>query len=79
MHAQAGGVFADDGVDDLAGWDLHLAEVELHVGGGFELGQHVGDNVELGNALRDEAVVVGAPFLLGEMAVDGFVHVAWQC
>lgn len=63
----------------MAGGDLHLAEVELHVGGGFELGKHVGDNVELGNALCDEAVVVGAPFLLSQVAVDRFAHVACNC
>lgn len=77
LDAEAGGFLADEAVDDLAGGDLELAEVELDVGGGLELGEHVGDDVELVDALGDEAVVVGAPFLLGIVAIDGLVHVAW--
>lgn len=78
LDAQAGRVLADEGVDNLAGGDLGLAEVELDVGDGVELGEHVGDNVELLDALGDEAVVVRAPFALGVVPVDGLVHVSWR-
>lgn len=79
LHAQPGGVLADEAVDDLARGDLELAEVELDVGGWLELGEDVGDDVELLDSLGDEAVVVGAPLLFGVVAVDGLVHVAWGC
>jgi hypothetical protein len=32
----------------------------------------------LGNTLFDQQLLVFAPFLLGEIAVDGLVHVAWK-
>lgn len=76
LHAEAGRVLADEGVDDGAGGDLGVAEVELDVGDGVEFGQDVGDDVELLDALGDEAVVVGAPLALGVVPVDGFVHVS---
>lgn len=76
LDAQAGRVLADEGVDNLAGWDLGLAEVELDVGDGVEFGEDVGDDVELLDTLGDEAVVVGAPFALGVVPVDGLVHVS---
>lgn len=76
LDAQPRRVLADEGVDNLAGGDLGLAEVELDVGDGVELGEDVGDNVELLDALGDEAVVVGAPFALGVVPVDGLVHVS---
>lgn len=75
LHLEAGHVLADEAVDNLARRDLELAEVQLHVGCGLELGHHVGDNVELLDALRDETVVVGAPLALSVVSVDGLVHV----
>lgn len=79
LHAQPGSVLADEAVDDLSRGDFELAEVELDVGSGLELGEDVGDDVELLDSLGDEAVVVGAPLLFGVVAVDGLVHVAWGC
>lgn len=77
LDAQAGHVLADERVDDLARRDLELAEVELHVGGGLQLGEHIGDDVELLDTLVDEALVVGAPLPLGVVSIDGLVHVTW--
>lgn len=76
LHAQPGRVLADEGVDDGAGGDFGVPEVELDVGDGVELGEHVGDDAELFDALGDEAVVVGAPLALGVVPVDGLVHVS---
>lgn len=38
LYAEAGRVLADEGVDDGAGGDLGVAEVELDVGDGVEFG-----------------------------------------
>ena len=76
LHAQARRELADEAVDEGADGDLDTAEEELDVGDGVEFGEEVGDDVELREALEDDFAVVGAPFLVGEVAVDGFVHVA---
>ena len=77
MDSQPSGLFADAGVYEFAGLDGAPAEGEEDFGGGVEVLEHVGDDVHLGYTLHEDAAFVGAPFLVGEMAVDGAVHVSW--
>lgn len=68
----------DAGIDDLSRLDVAAAEGETHVGSWDEVGEDIRDDVELGDTLFDQQLLVFAPFLLGEIAVDRFVHVAWK-
>ena len=38
--------------------------------------EHVGDDVHLGYALHEEFAFVLTPFAIGEVAVDGAIHVS---
>lgn len=76
LDAQAGGDFADAGVDEGAGGDGAAAEGEVGGCCGEEVGEQVGDEVVLGNALEEEGEGVGFVLLEGEVAVYGAGHVA---
>ena len=77
LDRELGGSFAEKGADEGAGLDGVAAEGDGHVDDGVEVGEEVGDDVHLCEALDEEEAFVGAPFLEGEVAVDGAVHVAW--
>ena len=52
------------------------AEGEGDFGDGVNVRKEIGDDVHLGDALQLDFAAVLAPLLVGEVAVDGTVHVA---
>lgn len=75
LHTEPGRNLADPGIDKVAGVDFASAEAEVDFGGGVEVGKHVGDDVHLGDTLHEDETSVFAPLAVGEVAVDGAVHV----
>ena len=59
-------------------WNLLPAKAEDSRDGRVDGGQDVGDHVHLRDALHEDLALVAAPLQVGEVAVDGFVHVAYQ-
>lgn len=78
LYVQSGGLLADAGLCEGAGLDVVPAEGEGHFGDHVDVREDVGDDVHLGDALLLDFAPVGAPLLVGEVAVDGAVHVAWR-
>ena len=77
LDSELRGPFAEEGGDEGAGLDGVAAEGDGDVGREIEVWEEVGDDEHLGQALQEEKAFVGAPFLEGEVAVDGAGHVAW--
>ena len=77
LDVESGELLANAGIDEFAGRDVLAAEGEGDFGGDVEVRQDVRDEVHLGHALHDDEAFVGAPFLLGEVAVDWAVHVSY--
>ena len=75
LYGQPRRYLADAGIDKLAGLDVAPAEAEGDLGGRVEVREHVGDDVHLDDALHEDFAFVLAPFSVGEVAVDGAVHV----
>lgn len=78
LHVESRGLFADAGLCEGAGLDVVPAEGEGHFGDHVDVGEDVWHDVHLGDALLLDFAPVGAPLLVGEVAVDGAVHIAWR-
>lgn len=75
LYVESRGLLADAGFCERAGLDVVPAEGEGYFSDHVDVGKDVRDNVHLRNALLLDFAPVGAPLLVGEMAVDGAVHV----
>lgn len=76
-------MFRDARVDNLAMLDVtdfagvgRVAEGEFCRDDGIDGREDVRNHVELRDALEQESAFVGSPFLVGEVAVNRFGHVA---
>ena len=78
LHMQTRWSFADAGVNESARLNVVAAEGDGDFGGHIEVGQDVRDDVHLGDALFLDFATVGAPGLVGEMAVDGSIHIPYD-
>ena len=78
LHAKTGGPLADAGVDQLARLDGAPAEGELDLGDGIDVGQQIGHDGHLRQTLDENPSSIGSPFAVGQISIDGSIHVAWS-
>ena len=76
LNVEVGRDFRDSAVDKLSRLDIARTERDVDIQSRVDGGQDVWYNIHLGDALHDDHTVVLAPLLVGEVAVDGLVHVA---
>lgn len=76
LDVESGRNLADTRVDEFTRLDSAVAKGEIDRDGGVDGGENIGSDIHLGDALNEEVALVLAPFLVGQKAVDGLVHVA---
>ena len=77
LDVEMGRNFRDSAVDKFTRLDVARTKGERDVEGGIDGGKDVRYDIHLGDALHDDHAVVLAPLFVGEVAVNGLVHVAW--
>lgn len=78
LNLELGRNLADTRVNEFTRLDCAVAKRDIDRDSWVESGKDVGDEVHLVDTLHNEETLVLAPLLVGEMAVDGFVQVAWR-
>lgn len=75
LHIETCWNLTDPGVNEFSCLYVSSLESKSNIGYRLEMRKHIGNNIQLIDTLYDEAVLVGSPFLVCEVAVDWLVHI----